>query len=536
MKIGRRLMISYALVLLFLAAVLVVAVNRLDRLTQTTNEIVDGDAARAALASAINLHAESAAGRLLLLFILVDREQRVAIYKEIDYHNAMINATVEKLKPLLSGAEDSAALARIVNTGKAYEVQFTTTVEELETGERAVAMQRMSGATRTTLNALLAETSAMAKKQLDSMVLRQANAAQTAKESKVVVVALGFGALFAGLLMAILMTRGISRPLGTAVTAADRITSGDLNSEVPVGGRDEVGQLLASMGNMRQRLREVIGTIHQSSNRVGQAAENLSQPVTGVKSGSIEQSVLAGRIEQSVGHLTSGIGEMVASAQATREQAQKARDMAQAGAKAIVMAAAEIARIAITVAESAKSVESLEQSAKQVAGTVSVIKEIADQTNLLALNASIEAARAGETGRGFAVVADEVRKLATRTADATGQIDRVIATINAQTEVAVRDIYAGRSGMEHGMELIKSIVAPLGELRDGAQSSLESLESLTSVAEKQASESQAIAANVSEIVSMAAANSQAVEAVAEITGELVEMANELQQSIGAFRL
>ena len=536
MKIGRRLMISYALLLLFLAAVMIVAVNRLDRLTQTTRDIVEGDAARAALAGAINLHAESAAGRLLLLFILEDREQRVAIYKEIDHHNAAIESTVEKMKPLLAGSEDGAALARIITLGKAYEEQFSATVEELEAGDRAVAMRRMSGATRTTLTALLAETATMAKKQQESMTLRQAHAAQAAQESKLVVVALGFGALFAGLLMAIVMTRGISRPLGTAVTAADRITSGDLNSAVPVGGRDEVGQLLGSMGNMRQRLRDVISTIHQSSGRVGHAAADLSQPASGVKSGSIEQSVLAGRIEQSVGHLTGGIGDMVAGAQATREQAQKARDMAQAGVQAIILAADEIARIAVTVAASAKSVESLGLSAQQVAETVNVIKEIADQTNLLALNASIEAARAGESGRGFAVVADEVRKLATRTAAATVQIDRVIASINAQTEVATRDIQAGRTGMERGMELIKSIVAPLGELRDGAQSSLESLETLTAVAEEQARESLAIAANVSEIVAMATANSHAAEAVAAITGELVELANGLQKTVDTFRL
>ncbi|MBI4740806.1 MAG: hypothetical protein HY777_04445 [Betaproteobacteria bacterium] len=52
--------------------------------------------------------------------------------------------------------------------------------------------------------------------------------------------------------MAIAMIRSIFGLPGTAVVAADHIASGVLVSKVPVGGSDEVGQLLARMGNMRQ--------------------------------------------------------------------------------------------------------------------------------------------------------------------------------------------------------------------------------------------------------------------------------------------
>jgi methyl-accepting chemotaxis protein len=66
-----------------------------------------------------------------------------------------------------------------------------------------------------------------------------------------------------------------------------------------------------------------------------------------------------------------------------------------------------------------------------------VINTIAEQTNLLALNATIKAARAGDAGKGFTVVANEVKDLAKTIARATEEIERKVATIQADSDSAV---------------------------------------------------------------------------------------------------
>ena len=534
-RIGIRLSAGFSVVLFFLIGVVIVSVNRLEQLTTTTREVIEGDAARATLANAINLHAESSAGRLALLFILQKKEQRVLVYGEMDSHNAAIDQAIKKLTPLLGNAADKTTLSRIISLRETYREKFQNAIVALELNDREGAQDIMTNSTRFALHELLSEVSKLALEQQTSMQLRQQDAARDMAQARLLVIGIGAIALLVSLLLAVVLTRGIAYPLGEAVRVADEIADGNLRTRIPVLGRDELGQLLLRMGHMQDRLRELIGAIHNVAGRVESSANNLVQPANIVRTGSAEQRELAENIGHSVNHLIEGIALVSDNAHSTRIQAQSARDMASNSAELIVSAAKEISGIASVVSASAHSVDGMRQRVEQVAGTVRIIKEIADQTNLLALNAAIEAARAGESGRGFAVVADEVRKLATRTAEATMQIDREILAIDKQTQLAVSNINDGRSGMDRGVTLIENMITPLGELYTGAQASLDNLNKLMEIVTSQAEESAAIASNVRHIIGMAEGNYHSAQTVAAITSEMAALSESLLGTIKTFR-
>lgn len=125
--------------------------------------------------------------------------------------------------------------------------------------------------------------------------------------------------------------------------------------------------------------------------------------------------------------------------------------------------------VATEVNEMASLVVGLASQSEDIVKMLEIINAIADQTNLLALNAAIESARAGEFGRGFSVVAGEVRKLASRTGDATLEIDAVskrnielASKVKALTELAA-------SQASKGHDLIKEASLAFDEIKRSSQ-------------------------------------------------------------------
>lgn len=111
---------------------------------------------------------------------------------------------------------------------------------------------------------------------------------------------------------------------------------------------------------------------------------------------------------------------------ATRHMASKTEELRAAEA--------ERARLALELLATTKLVDELTAASQQICQISRVIDLIASQTNLLALNAAIETARVGPAGRGFAVVAGEVKRLAQQTAEATREIELLVAAIQSASQ------------------------------------------------------------------------------------------------------
>src|SRR6202011_2019325 len=121
--------------------------------------------------------------------------------------------------------------------------------------------------------------------------------------------------------------------------------------------------------------------------------------------------------------------------------------------------------IKTVVTQAATNAQELGKLGLKIGAVVETIDDIADQTNLLALNAAIEAARAGENGLGFAVVAEKARRLAERSKASAGDIARIVAAIQGETNATVMAMEKGAKQMQQGLGLLEMVTDANAQVR-----------------------------------------------------------------------
>jgi methyl-accepting chemotaxis protein len=270
-------------------------------------------------------------------------------------------------------------------------------------------------------------------------------------------------------------SRAVTRPLAALGRETAAIGAGDLRDAASrtAGGSlgerdlarwiaeeapaDEYVSLGRALDEARARLRILLSSVQDETDRVTSAASELAESATGAAAST--QHVTSAVTEISTGAavqldalhsasaaMTQLADQGAAIADAAEEQERAGRDIrvtATATRAEISRAVETLLSARAVVNESAKEMTALREAAAVVDDFTAVISEIASQTNLLALNAAIEAARAGSAGRGFAVVAQEVRTLAEQSSRAADEVAENVRRIRTRVASATRAVETG---------------------------------------------------------------------------------------------
>jgi len=343
-------------------------------------------------------------------------------------------------------------------------------------------------------------------------------------------------ALVLGGLIAWIIGRQIVIPLQQTLVASERIANGDLTVELHSERADELGQLLRSINNMTQRLRDVMSQIGGSSHRLAASASQLATITTQTQTGIDSQKSETELVATAMNEMTATVLQVARNSEDAASAAKKADLEASSALDVSQKAVAQIEALARDMGVSAKSMARLHEESGRIGGVLDVIKSVAGQTNLLALNAAIEAARAGEAGRGFAVVADEVRSLAQRTQQSSEEIESLIEGLqriaeenSGMMQASVQQTQSTVIGVRNTGDALGAITQQVSEIQQMSMLIATAAEEQTAVAEE-------INRSVLNVRETADQSAEASAEIAASSVELAQLGGELQGLVRRFKV
>jgi methyl-accepting chemotaxis protein len=445
---------------------------------------------------------------------VVNSDQAVAnsaLARLVFVDNALhaVTSTDEKI---VQGLKEASTLFQEYRQALAKLVENSKSVAELVTqlNDSAAAIVKGAGAMKADL--------------VSEQQRLEAESDATVAQTERLILILAAGGFLLGGVLAVLLGKGISRPMIEMCKAMRNLASGNFEIVLPgLGRKDELGEMAAAVEEFKMQAiakAERDAAAQETQNRASSAARRAElirfADEFEAAVGSIVSNVSASavQLEEAAGTLTRTADTTQSLSTQVAGASEEASSNMQSVATATEELSASVDEIGRRVRDSNRIAEAavlqaqqtddrigkLSRAAQEIGDVVKLITAIAEQTNLLALNATIEAARAGEAGRGFAVVAAEVKSLASQTAKATDEISSHISGMQGATQESVA--------------AIKEIGGTIAQISNIASA-------IASAVEQQSGATQEIARNVQSVAQgthQAAANIMQVNRGASETG------------------
>jgi methyl-accepting chemotaxis protein len=387
-----------------------------------------------------------------------------------------IDKLIEKIRVITRNEGNLKQLDLVKASGAAYKNALGAMLVVFES-QQALGKKRRDAGMET-----LAEVQAVASQGVKDTTESSAQAATALSAASTIMITGLVVALLLGCIVAFFLTVGITRPVMQGVAFAKSMAEGDFTKQLDIDQKDEIGVLAQALNDMVGRLRQVVSDVRGATDNVASGSEELSASSQTLSQGATEQAAAIEEVSSSMEQMSSNIKQNADNAQQTQKIAMQAAKDAQEGGAAVNQAVIAM---------------------KNIAEKISIVEEIARQTNLLALNAAIEAARAGEHGKGFAVVAAEVRKLAERSGVAAGEIKDLSSSTVTVSEKAGEMLVKLVPDIQRTADLIQEIAAASSEQNSGAEQINKAIQQLDSVIQQNASASEEMAATSEELSSQA---------------------------------
>ncbi|MGR5174023.1 methyl-accepting chemotaxis protein [Vibrio owensii] len=343
---------------------------------------------------------------------------------------------------------------------------------------------------------------------------------------------------FVGFLITMgLIRKIIVRPIQKTSRFMSNVSaSKDLSKRLEHSQKDEVGQLSDSINSFMDTVCESLEQVRETSHSLAGSANRLTDVAQSTDEAADNQQVETNEVQTNITGMLDQQGVVEQATIDATTLVNHTVDVATSSAGQAHHVSEDIKSLVTDIDKVREKITTLNQQTEEVSSILGVIKGIAEQTNLLALNAAIEAARAGDQGRGFAVVADEVRNLASRTAEATSNIETIISQFQQGSEESLSSVDSVCEFAHQRSVDVEALSATMRNVVDEMHQVLKHAENIQQQTQTTSGVSKHIQAKVDTITLHANETSQSASHTREISVDLEHLSERLESLLNQFTL
>lgn len=249
LRIRTRLGLAFGLLLLLLMGLAALSVYRLTGLSDALNRIVDDQAVIRDSVNEINRNAEAVARKLLVL-MSPDAELRVSAYPEIASANNRLDDAMQRLAMVLPLGPRTDRLSEVHLRLADYRASYVDVRNLIERDDFQAARALLGSDTESALSLFVSAIHQLAASEERAGTAQARELRDQIDVDRTGVLALCIGALVAGALLAVGVTRSIVIPLKRAEDGAELIAQGQYGHRIEVDSADELGHMAAAMNTM----------------------------------------------------------------------------------------------------------------------------------------------------------------------------------------------------------------------------------------------------------------------------------------------
>jgi len=551
LKVSKKLIISYAFVLILLVVIIAVSIGNLISIRARVEAFYNGPFKVLNAANTVNSSFEAMQKSVFRAISNTDPVIAERALEDSKVYAGKIQEQIPIIQKDFLG--DQAIVERLRAALDELAPQREHVLELALQNQKEEAVAYMEANNIKTIHKAQAELDELidtADRKADELIV---SLRSEQMEFIVMLSVLGTASVLISVLFGIYITRSITRPIKELETAARQMEQGHLKVDVTYRSKDELGSLSNSMRQMSEKISYYMDEISRAMQQL--ADGNLDIPGCDGFQGDFLP------VQEALFIVIDSLNETMAEINTFSDQVASGSDQVAGGAQVlsqgVIAQAGSVEELASTMSEISRQVnENAEtsQAVKTAAGEmgtnilacnqqmqemkaamgeinscstqirkiIKTINDIASQTNILALNAAVEAARVGAESKGFSVVAQEVRNLAGKSSAASKSTEALIE----QTLDAVA----------HGTKLAEETAASLMNIVGGTDDMVSKINQIAEATQKQAEATEMVSIGIGQISDIVQTNSATAEESAAASEELYGESQLLKSKISRFKL